>query len=67
MLNTLLLIDHISKCNPRLSLPNAIIANLKQDATKESIILINAIRYYHYFLQCNMANRFNLETVNPED
>jgi hypothetical protein len=48
-------------------MPQTFVNDLQVGSDKESIILANIISYYHYFLKCNVANRFNIETLNPED
>lgn len=48
-------------------MPQALVEGLQCGVGKESVILINIISYYHYFLKCNISNRFNIETINPED
>ena len=67
LLSVLYLIDSIYQCNPRLTYPNVVVHQMENLPKKESIILANAINYYHYFLVCNIRNRFNYETVNPEN
>lgn len=67
LLSVLLLLDSLSKCNPRLSFPNVFVNKVENDGKKESIALLSIITYYHYFQKCNIANRFNIETANPED
>ena len=65
LLTILLLLDHIYKCNPRMTMPRTFVDSLESNLKKETVILRNIISYYLYFLKCNITNRFNVETVNP--
>lgn len=67
LLSVLHLVDKIYHCNPRLTYPNVVVDQMEALPKKEGIILANAINYYHYFLVCNVRNRFNFETINPEN
>lgn len=67
LLTILLLLDNIYQYNPRMPMPQTFIDSLENNLKKQTVILRNVISYYLYFLKCNISNRFNVQTINPQD
>jgi len=64
LLTVLCLIDNILKTNTEVDLPPLTFPSLKQDTSKEHIILVNIINYYHRFMHLSYINRYNKFTLN---
>ncbi len=64
LLSVLLLIDVILQQNDKLKLPHLEFSSLKENMSKEYVIMLNLVKYYHYFLQTNNSNMYNKYTLN---
>lgn len=67
LLTVMLFMDCLVKTNNEFKMPELTYPELKMGSSKEQILLINIVRYFHYFLQVCSASRFNKLTSNPEE
>ena len=67
LITVLLLVDQLMKTSNNFDLPEFSFLSLRQKDSKECIILMNMLKYYHYFLKLNDMNKYNKYVTNVED
>ena len=58
MLTVFVFLDQLGQSNPTFEFPSNInFSSLRNGSSKDELILGNIVRYYHYFLTCNNAQK----------